>query len=134
MDATTKPLVGVFNTSVELAELLEAALTDEGYRTTALFTHEVKRGQVDLEAFFKEHDARVVIYDIAIPYEENWRLFHQILRTPAAEGRRFILTTTNKAALDELVGETSALEIVGKPFDLNLLLDAVRRAVAEVAV
>jgi DNA-binding NtrC family response regulator len=125
------PLVGVFNSSVELSDLLELALQDDGYRTVALFTHQVKRGQVDLEAFFQQHDPKVVVYDIAIPYEENWRLFNGIRSSPGAAGRRFILTTTNKGALDELVGSTPALEIMGKPFDLGVLLDSVRRAFAE---
>src|SRR4051812_48967941 len=45
------PLVGVFNSSAELSDLLELALQEDGYRTVALFTYEVKRGQVDLDAF-----------------------------------------------------------------------------------
>ena len=131
MTESSAPLVGVFNSSVELSELLQFALQTEGYRTVPLFTHEVKRGEIDLAEFFARHDAKVVVYDIAIPYEENWALFNEILRSPAAAGRRFVLTTTNKAVLDELVGGTPTLEIVGKPFDLEQLIDAVRRAFAE---
>jgi DNA-binding NtrC family response regulator len=130
-DVIEHRLVGVFNSSVELAELLEYALEEEGYRTVSLFTHEIKRGDVNLNEFFEEHDPRVVVYDIAIPYEENWRLFNDILEMPAAAGRRWVLTTTNKAVLDELVGITPALEIIGKPFDLDQMLAAVRRALAE---
>jgi DNA-binding NtrC family response regulator len=50
---------------------------------------------------------------------------------PAAAGRRWVLTTTNKGALDELVGSTPALEIIGKPFDLDQMLETVKRAFAE---
>jgi hypothetical protein len=39
-----------------------------------------------------------------------------------------VLTTTNKRALDALVGRTPAQELVGKPFDLDALVQAVRRA------
>jgi hypothetical protein len=38
---------------------------------------------------------------------------------PALVGIPF--TTANKAALDQLVGPTTALQIIGKPADLNIL-------------
>ena len=43
---------------------------------------------------------------------------------------QFVLTTTNKPALDKLVGETEALEVIGKPYDLRQVVDAVRAALA----
>ena len=50
--------------------------------------------------------------------------------TAAVPEMPFVLTTTNKPALDALVGPTDALEIIGKPFDLDQLVAAVRRALA----
>ena len=44
--------------------------------------------------------------------------------------REFVLTTTNKPALEQLVGDTEALEIIGKPYDLRRVIDAVRAALA----
>jgi hypothetical protein len=39
-----------------------------------------------------------------------------------------VLTTVNKAALDLLVGPTPAFELVGRPYDLDHILQAVHRA------
>jgi hypothetical protein len=39
-----------------------------------------------------------------------------------------VITTTNKPALESLVGENDALEIIGKPYDLARVIDAVRAA------
>jgi len=44
---------------------------------------------------------------------------------------RFVLTTTNKPALDQLVGETEAIEIIGKPYDLDQVVAAVRSALGQ---
>ncbi len=46
----------------------------------------------------------------------------------AGQGRTYILTTTNKCALEAFVGEAPALELMGKPYDIDTLVDAVRRA------
>ena len=44
------------------------------------------------------------------------------------KGRRFVLTTTNKRALDGMVGSTNTIEIIGKPYDLDQVVKAVKKA------
>jgi DNA-binding response OmpR family regulator len=70
----------------------------------------------------------VIVYDIAIPYEENYALFNRLRSRESAKGIPFVLTTTNKKALEKLVGKTPAFEIIGKPFDLDEMIKAVRLA------
>ena len=78
------------------------------------------------------HKPDAMIWDIAPPYDRNWTFFN-LLRTTTALGHcPLVLTTTNKQRLDELVGRDSgALEIVGKPYDLDLIVESVVRAVEQ---
>jgi CheY-like chemotaxis protein len=60
-------------------------------------TAAIRDGKVDLESFMRQHKPKVIVYDIAIPYEQNWRLFQHLRKSPASTGVRFVLTTTNVA-------------------------------------
>jgi len=117
--------VAVVNTAEELAEILELALQQEGLTTARGFTLDFKRGRQDLNVFFQTHEPRVVVWDVAIPYQENWHYAQAVQDLPAAQGRTFILTTTNERALRLLTGETEVCEIIGKPFDLQHVVEAV---------
>ena len=85
------------------------------------------------DAFVSKHGAQVVIFDVSLPYEENWQHFEAFKKL--LDGRKVpvILTTTNKRALTEVIGTTDAVEIVGKPFDLDQLASAVRTAIQRMA-
>jgi DNA-binding response OmpR family regulator len=123
--------IAVINTSEELAEILEVVLQAEGWTTARGYTLDFKRGRQELAAFFASHDPRVVVWDVAVPYEENWHYCQQAQQLPAAQGRRFVLTTTNAHALARLVGaQVPAMEILGKPFDLAQLHAAVAQALS----
>jgi hypothetical protein len=132
MASSTQPVVAVVNTSVEILELLLGVLADEGYAAVPAFTFEFKRGERDFRAFVAEHRPSAVLWDIAIPYVENWEYFqHEVLGSDALPERCFICSTVNRTALEMLVGPTSTIELVGRPFDLQVIVDAVQRVVAD---
>ena len=122
------PVIAVINASEDVVNLLRDVLGMEGFRTAVGYVIDYRSERKDLAAFFAEHDPAVIVWDIAIPYEENWSFFNQVRAEPENRNRRFVLTTTNKRALEDLVGPTPAFEIVGKPFDLDQFVNAVRRA------
>ena len=125
-----QPVIAVVDTSEELAELLCMVAEAAGGRPVVTYVPGLKRGQPDPAAFLQEHDPPVLLWDIALPYEENWAFFQGVCSSPAGQGRTYLLTTTNKTALERLVGPTPAYEVVGKPLDIEGLIASVRQALA----
>jgi DNA-binding response OmpR family regulator len=122
--------LAVLNTSEEVAEAIEAALRAEGWSTAAGYTIDFKRGRADLTAFLREHDPRVVVWDIAFPYAENWAFYQEAHALPAMQGRRIVLTTVNQRALERVAGEAAFLELLDRPVSFDALRATVRAALA----
>jgi CheY-like chemotaxis protein len=124
-------VVAVFNTSEDTTDLRRVVFEHPGFVVITPFTNPFRDGKVDLEAFMRQHQPRVIVYDIAIPYEQNWRLYQHMRSAPACQGVSFVLTTTNIRHVRQLAGTEEIHEIVGKPYDLDEILGAVRQAADE---
>ena len=122
------PVVAVVNSSEDVVTLIREVLEEEGFHTVVGHVPSFKSGKDDLLAFLETHDPAAIVFDVAPPYEDNWRFLQLVRDTRSAQGRAFVVTTTNKARLEKQVGDTGAIEVVGKPFDLQEIVDAVKRA------
>ena len=121
-------VVAIINTSPDTVGMLTDLMERAGFIVVSLYTHEIRNGSVDLEAFLRTHQPRVVVYDIAPPYERNWQ-FLQHLRTTALAGYQFVLTTTNPARVEPLVkGDERVYEVVDNAGTLDEILRATREA------
>jgi DNA-binding response OmpR family regulator len=128
------PTVAVINSNEDTVELLRICLQQEGFSSVVTgHVHNFKTGNEDFVAFIREHDPKVLVYDISIPYEQNWRFLHLLMSSDVMQGRKVVVTTTNKRRLEELVGSDASgvLEIVGKPYDLQQIVAGVKAALVD---
>lgn len=124
------PVILIMNTSPDTVELLRIVLENQGFVVVSTYTHDLREARVDLEAVTRQYAPRLVIYDIAPPYDKNWRQFLITRAMPAMQGINFLVTTTNARHVKEAAGENRTIyEIVGKPYDLDILVQAVKDAI-----
>ena len=121
--------VAVCNSSDDTIEVLCAVLTLRGYRCVSAHVTDIKRGTIDFAAFLTCEDPRVIVWDIALPYDRNWEFFQSLRSSGTFDGRGIVLTTTHKANLEKVIGhESGAIEVLLKPYDVSVICDAVQQA------
>jgi CheY-like chemotaxis protein len=122
-------VVAVINTSPDVVDMLRFAFQPAGIVIVGAFTYDIRDGRIDIEAFMRQHSPRVILYDVAPPYETNWQLFQHVRTMPAMQHAQFILTSTNPAAIARLFGAAQRVfEVIGKPYDLDQIILATKEA------
>lgn len=125
----TPPVVAILNSNDELVELLRNVLEQAGFVTVSGHIDDVRRGNLDLINFVKQHDPNVIVYDLVPPYDRSWNYLHLLRNSEPLRGRSFVLTSVNAARAKEVVGRSEMVyEVVGKPFDLDEVVTAVKEA------
>ena len=128
---TPPPAVAVINSSRDVVDMLRIAMEYAGIVAVTALTDQIRDGEVDLEQLVRQHDPKVVLYDISPPYDANWRLFLHVSSLAIMSGRSFILTGTNAHQVQQLAGpHRHVFEVVGKPYDLDLIVQATRQALS----
>jgi CheY-like chemotaxis protein len=123
------PVVMIVNTNPAIVWMLRRELEKIGFVVVTAHIEEIRAGAVDLKDYVKEHDPRVIVYDVAPPYDDNWRFMDHLRLESSFKGRRFVLTTMNKKRLQEVVGfDETVYEIAGQVEDIDEIVRAVKEA------
>jgi DNA-binding NtrC family response regulator len=124
-------VVAVINSNADTVEMLRVFLQQYGFECVTAHVDDIKRGALDFPRFLEEHAPRAIVYDVPPPYDQNWTFLNLLRRLDVMKDRVVVLTTTHKANLEKLVGPTEAIEIVGKPYDVQQVVDMVKRAIGD---
>jgi hypothetical protein len=123
------PVATIINTNPDVVELLKAEIERAGFVVMILHIAEIRLGSLDIDGFLKQHDPRVVVYDVPPPFERNWRFMEHIRSSPGFKGRHFVLTTVNPARLRQIVGtDETVYEVLGEEADIANVVRAVKEA------
>ena len=122
--------IAIFDASSDTVEMLTCLFSAAGMRAVTGPPNDVSAGRFDFVAYMAVHKPEAVIWDIPPPYDVNWGFFKLLRRIGPLQDRAIVLTTTNKPQVDALVSRDSArVEVLGKPYDPQDVLDAVKRAI-----
>jgi CheY-like chemotaxis protein len=125
----TWDVIAVINSTPDAVDLLKDVLERAGFIVVSTFTWAIQSGSVDLEALIRTHQPKVIVYDIAPPYDKNWKFFRH-LRETVLKDRTFVLTTVNTRHVEGLLNrDERVFEVVGTPHDLDAIVKATKEAV-----
>lgn len=130
MNQSSKPtVVAIVNTNPDIVRLLRMSLERAGFVAFAVHIEDIKTAAANVKSLLEEHDPSVVIYDIAPPYDQNWRFLDHLRTATDFKGRKFILTSVNVGAVQQQVGrEESVYEVIGQDSDILEVVRAVKEA------
>jgi DNA-binding response OmpR family regulator len=128
----TRSRILVANGNDDVLSAISDVLCEDGYEVRTVHVRAIRLGEVDFGKLFREFQPSAAIVDIGPPYPENWVFAQALVKHVDTSHVPFLWTTTNARALTEFTG-VRVDELVLKPFDLEHLLEKVRRVLGDPA-
>jgi CheY-like chemotaxis protein len=120
MTGASRDLILVVDDDQEILNLLELALSDEGYTVSC-----ARNGQEALDMLESERPG-LILLDLMMPVMNGWALCQELKRDERLSGIPIVLMSADRR-LDRKVREAQADDHLRKPFDLATLYEVVLR-------
>ena len=129
--SATARRVAIFNSRPDFIEALRVALEADGFTTACAHLADIQNGALDLLAFVHLHKPELIVYDLPRPYESHWNFLRLLKETDSLKAATWVLTTTDKKALEAAVGASGVVEIIfGEPYGVTDVVAAVGKTFA----
>jgi len=116
--------VAVLDSDPDTTEMLKTWLEFNGLVVATGNLTDFRLGKDDLLDFLERTAPDIIVYDLGPPYETNFDYLRKIQNHPSFPACRVVVTTTNARVVETLFG-IQAIEILGKPYDLGAIVNAV---------
>jgi CheY-like chemotaxis protein len=113
------PQILIVDDDHEIREMIEYALTDEGYTVIS-----AQHG-ADALCVLEHHRPSLILLDMRMPVMDGWTFVRTYRRRPAPHIPIVVMTAAIDAA--QWSREVAAAAFIAKPFELTRLFDTVRR-------
>jgi len=124
--------IAIINDGLDTISALSEWFQQHGHVPITVALTDVRRKTDNKPAAFIESlAADVVVLDIGLPYAVNW--YYAELITLSLPKQPLVLTTSNRATLEAIVGATGAFELTGTNENLRALLSLVYKAAGRTA-
>jgi DNA-binding NarL/FixJ family response regulator len=124
----TDEVVAIFNTNPDLVALLRFALERAGFVVVIGHIHDLRNGALDLPDFLQQHNPRVIVYDLVMPYDRNWAFMRHVREGDLMDGRQFVLSAPNERAVHDVVGTDETVYQIVDEGDIDRIVQAVKEA------
>jgi DNA-binding response OmpR family regulator len=123
--------VAVFEADLGIARLIHDSLEEYGFRVIIASRYALQHDSAALDDFLRSTRPGLVIWDIGVPYEENWQFFHSTVSVQLAHYEcLYLVMTTQPTELADRSDTMLPAPILFKPFSMEQLIKAVVSALA----
>ena len=121
--------MAILNSNDELVELMRVVLEQAGFIAVTGHVDDARRGRLDLVNFMRQHEPKVILYDLVPPYDRSWNYLRVLQDSEVMKNRSLVLTSVNAERAQEIVGRSEIVhEVIGRPVDLDEMVAAVKEA------